>query len=299
MARKERNDVDYFPHKVNHGRKMFYLRSKYKNDGYTVWFMLLEHLGQSEYHYLDLSDNIQMMYLSSDFMVAEEVLISIVNILVDFDEFDRDLWLNYSIIYGDKFVDSVSDAYKKRNNSCIDKKSLLVLLNAKGILNRPKSNPNDRLEELKVSGSTQTILYYSKVKDIVLLNSNTFVELKLDVSDDVISDEPPKQLTPKEPSFSARCKTFIEKFNEIRGSKFKPSEKVERSLKSRLKNYEPRDIIKALKNAMTDQYHVDNNFKYLTPEFILRQDKLEYFLNLPSVAVVQTQTQTFINHQDR
>jgi hypothetical protein len=132
MARKERNNVDYFPHGVNHGRKMFYIRSKYKNDGYTVWFMLMEELGKSEYHYLDLKEDIQKMYLSSEFMVSEQTLISIIEDLVKLGEFDKELWESESILYNQKFVDSVHDAYKKRNNSCIDKKTLLLLLSSKG-----------------------------------------------------------------------------------------------------------------------------------------------------------------------
>jgi hypothetical protein len=71
MARQERNDVDYFPHPVNHGKKMHYILNKYKNDGYTVWFRLLEELGKADYHYLDLSDEVQIMYLASTFLVTQ------------------------------------------------------------------------------------------------------------------------------------------------------------------------------------------------------------------------------------
>ena len=91
MARKERNDVDYFPHSVNHGKKMFYLRDKFNNDGYAVWFMLLEHLSKAQYHFLDLEDEIEIMYLSSEFKVTEELLRDIIEALVKFKEFDREL----------------------------------------------------------------------------------------------------------------------------------------------------------------------------------------------------------------
>ena len=78
MARKERNNIDYFPHSVSHGKKMFYLRDKFNNDGYAVWFMLLEELGKADYHYLDLKDDIQLMYLSSEFKVSELMLNEII-----------------------------------------------------------------------------------------------------------------------------------------------------------------------------------------------------------------------------
>lgn len=154
MARQERNNVDYFPHTVSHGKKMFYLRSKYKNDGYTVWFMLLEQLARAEYHYLNLSNEVELMYLSCEFMVAEETLTDIINILVKFGDFDADLWNNYRILFNEKFVESVSDAYKKRNNDCISKSNLYKLL---GIPYRLKGTPNELLGSLEVSGSTQRI----------------------------------------------------------------------------------------------------------------------------------------------
>jgi len=158
MARQERNSVDYFPHTVTHGRKMFYLRSKYKNDGYAVWFMLIEQLGRTEYHYLDLSDDIQLMYLSSEFMVSEQVLKDIIDILVKFGDFDDDLWNNHKVIFNEKFNQSISDAYKKRNNDCISKENLYKLL---GFPNESKKTPNKPLSTSEVSGSTQR-----KEKDI-------------------------------------------------------------------------------------------------------------------------------------
>jgi len=166
MARKERNDIDYFPHSVSHGKKMFYLRATYGNDGYAVWFMLLEHLGKASYHYLDLSDDIELMYLSSEFKVSEIVLKEIINSLVKFGEFDAELWNENSILFNEKFVENISDAYKKRNNDCINKKSLLLLLEAKGIRKPLKSNPKHLKENLKDYDNTQSKVKYSKEEEI-------------------------------------------------------------------------------------------------------------------------------------
>lgn len=165
MSRKERNDVDYFPHPVKHGKKMFYLRSKYKNDGYAVWFMLLEQLGMADYHYLNLSDKIQLMYLSSEFSVSEEVLLEIINILVEFDEFDKTLWYEHKILFNNEFIESVRDAYKKRNNECIDKTSLVDLLINKGILKEPLGIPKDKKGSPKVTEKPQTKLKKKRVEE--------------------------------------------------------------------------------------------------------------------------------------
>lgn len=45
-------------------------------------------------------------------------------------------------------------------------------------------------------------------------------------------------------------------------------------LKSRLKTFSIDDIKKAIENAYNDQYHVDNKFTYLTPEYFLRNDQI-------------------------
>jgi len=165
MARKKRNNVDYFPHSVTHGKKMFYLRDKYGNDGYAVWFMLLEELGKSEYHYLDLKDPVSLMYLSSQFKVTEDILNEIIECLVKFGEFDQDLWISENILFNQKFVENIKDAYKKRSNECIDKNSLLLLLEGLGRSNEVKSNRKPRKSILKGSVNPQSKEEYSKEEE--------------------------------------------------------------------------------------------------------------------------------------
>jgi hypothetical protein len=74
---------------------------------------------------------------------------------------------------------------------------------------------------------------------------------------------------------------FITFFNSIRNTKYQATAKIKQCLKARCKEYSKEDIIIAIKNAHLDDYHKSTNFKYLTPEFILRTDKIEKFLNAP------------------
>ncbi|MDR1116500.1 MAG: hypothetical protein LBL33_10235, partial [Tannerella sp.] len=79
---------------------------------------------------------------------------------------------------------------------------------------------------------------------------------------------------------SALFKKFVGDFNGIRESKFQAIEKVGRSFNARLKEgFTPDQMLQALKTAMKDDFHVKNGYKYLTPEFFTRPDKLERFLN--------------------
>jgi len=56
--------------------------------------------------------------------------------------------------------------------------------------------------------------------------------------------------------------------------------KTRKQINARLKEgYTKKDIVLALNNAAGDNFHMDNNYKYLTLEFISRADKLDKFLN--------------------
>jgi len=162
MSRTQRNNVDYFPHSVNHGKKMFYLRGKYGNNAYAVWFMLLEELGKADYHYLDLKDPVEIMYLSSSFMVDEVMLIEIISTLVSFGEFNQELWEAYNVLYNEKFVKNIEDAYRKRNNECIDIDGIRRLLASKGRSIEPKGRSNGEKFRLKGAENTQSKLKESK-----------------------------------------------------------------------------------------------------------------------------------------
>lgn len=162
MARPQRNTVEYFPHPVTHGKKMSYLEKKYKNDGYATWFKILEELGNTDFHYLDLSDDVQLMFLSDRCLVTETMLIDIINDLIRLKEFDKELWNSSKILFNEKFTESIKDAYKKRSNECISKKSLRILLDSLGILKLPKSNRKPPKSKSEGSIKPQTKLKETK-----------------------------------------------------------------------------------------------------------------------------------------
>lgn len=82
---------------------------------------------------------------------------------------------------------------------------------------------------------------------------------------------------------------FISQFNKIMAIKgkereFKANDDVKNKLKKAIKQgYTFEDIKTALQNLKKDEYHVKTGFKYATPEFILRLEKLERFKNLTPV----------------
>jgi len=131
MSRGPRHDVDYFPHECIHGRKMHIIETKYGNDGYAIWFKLLEQLGMANYHYLDVSDEMNLMFLVSTFKVDEEKALSVLDTLSKLGAIDKFLYEEHQIIYSQKFVESVKDAYRKRKSQIIEYSALLIKLGIK------------------------------------------------------------------------------------------------------------------------------------------------------------------------
>ena len=193
MARQQKNNVEYFPHEVKEGKKMHYIESKYGNDGYAVWYKLLAELGGANYHYLDISDNITIMFLSASFKVSEELLKSIIFDIAVFGDFDAQLY-KLGILYNQRFVDSIKDAYLKRKYSVINKELLFELLQAKGRIDNSLLPEDCTLNKdgnlIKGNGNTQTKLDNSRV-NFIRIGKNIFKNKK---PSEVISEEYPIRL---------------------------------------------------------------------------------------------------------
>ena len=189
MARPQRNTIDYFPHYISDGKKMFFIEQKYGNDGYATWFKLLEMLGATEYHFLNLNNESDLMYVSAKCRVKEEVLISIIADLCKLGELNLSAW-NNKIIWSDKFIESIRDAYSRRNNKCMTFDGLCSHLIGLGIT-------LTELTTIKSDGNTQSI-----VKDTIADNS---------ISKNSIEKGKQKRFTPPTPKEILNY--FFEKLN--------------------------------------------------------------------------------------
>lgn len=113
MGRPRKQTVDYFPHFVTSSRTKDILQDKWGNDGYAVWFKLLELLGRSDGHYYDCTKTVDRDYLVSLMKVPEETVTEIINTLVEMEKLDRELWEERKIIWCQQFVDNLQDVYSK------------------------------------------------------------------------------------------------------------------------------------------------------------------------------------------
>lgn len=155
MARPERNTVDYFPFYCDEGKKMFYIEETYGNDGFSVFVKLLRELAKTDYHFLDLSKKTTLMFLAAKCKVTKETLLAIISDLSDLEKFDTNLWNENKIIWCQSFIDSIQDAYKKRNNKCITLEGLGILLDSLGILKHSKCTTDSPLKPQRKEKKTK------------------------------------------------------------------------------------------------------------------------------------------------
>lgn len=159
MARPERRNVDYFPHYLSEGKKMYLIEHKYGNDGYAVWFKVLETLATTDDHWLNLNDETNVMFMSAKCRVKEEILFSILDDLSKLEEISSVLWKD-KIVWSEKFVESIQDAYSRRNNKCMNLHSLCQHLLSLGI-HKPSNC------KLKGNNKPQSKVYNNKLEESI------------------------------------------------------------------------------------------------------------------------------------
>jgi len=113
MSRQKKQTVDYFPHQCNHSSTIFVLEQKYKNDGYSFWFKLLELLSKTEGHYYDYSNPAKWEFLQAKTGLTSDLCSEILNTLVNLEAIDKEAWENKGI-WCQNFVDGIADVYRKR-----------------------------------------------------------------------------------------------------------------------------------------------------------------------------------------
>ena len=115
--------------------------------------------------------------------------------------------------------------------------------------------------------------------------ANIAVSDSVSVSDSVIIKNNNKGL------FDSFIDWFNDKMFEVKGVKgrYKVLKAIQTKFEARVKEgYNSEDFKKAFDNIVSDQYHKDNEYKYLTPEFLTRSDKLEKYCNIDVITKTET-----------
>lgn len=136
MTRPRKQTVDWFPHAITHGRTIFTLEQRYGIAGYAFWFKLLELLGNTEGHFLDLKDGPTIQYLQAYTHTDEKICPETLDLLANLGAIDKDLWRE-KIVWSQGFVDALAELYARRKVALPTKASILA-----------EKNPNREIEDI-------------------------------------------------------------------------------------------------------------------------------------------------------
>ncbi len=168
MARPKKQTVDYFPHSCTHKKTMFILEQKYGNDGYAFWFKLLEMLGSTEGHFLNLKDDMEWEFLIAKTHLDREKCNEILNLLANLNAIDKKLWFKKNIVWSDNFIANIKEAYRNRTEDIPVKPSFLRKKStSKGIndVKKPHTILKETiLKETKLKKNITEIVSYLNLK---------------------------------------------------------------------------------------------------------------------------------------
>lgn len=117
MARPKLSTVDYFPHSVNHNRYLRIIQAKHNNDGYAIYFKIMELLGESDGHYYNCRDYAAMEDLTTKTLVSVEKTLEILDLMSKLGVIDSELWQE-KVIWSPIFIKEIEPVYLKRQRPC-------------------------------------------------------------------------------------------------------------------------------------------------------------------------------------
>lgn len=165
MARPSKATVEYFPLDCQFGDTMRAIEDIYGNDGFIVWIKLLQKLGRSENHFIDVRTNMAWKLFYSIFRLEESKVINILDSFAELGCIDKTLW-EHKIIYSQNFVNRVSDAYRNRKIILMSYEEILSLVGVSDVRNPQENVVSYVKNPVSDVRNPQTKLNKSKVKEI-------------------------------------------------------------------------------------------------------------------------------------
>ena len=156
MPRPKKATVDYFPHYCSHGKTLHILESKYGNDGYALWFKLLELMGAAENHFIDCNEPATWEYLLAKTLVSEEKATSILNMCSALGAINEKFW-KARVIWSENFIHNLDAVYKRREIDVFTIEDIEGYCRQKHYLNGKSvnGNPQRRVKESRVEESKE------------------------------------------------------------------------------------------------------------------------------------------------
>lgn len=109
--------ASWFPFYCADGRTLTVLEQRFQLQGIGFFTNLMRILCTTPQHHLDLSDEVDRIYMYSKIGCGEELSECIISSMVQTEKLDRRLWEERKIIYCGDLIESLSHLYSKRKAS--------------------------------------------------------------------------------------------------------------------------------------------------------------------------------------
>lgn len=231
--------------------KMAAMLSEHGGMGYGCFWRITEMLHSDEDHRLPLKKYIFMAIAKQ--MLTEVSIIEnfIKNCIEDYELFVSD---------GEKFWSNRVDRNLGKRAEISEKRAFAGRLG--GIAKQNQANAKQNVANKKKGNESK----------------------KEEASKDALAGQTPAN---KEKTISERCRLFVEYFNKQKNSKYTDTDKVQRAFKKTIGKYKSDQLIKVIQLALKDPKHIENDCMYITPEFVLRPEIIERYLNAKPIITSQ------------
>ena len=179
MARPERHDADYFPFIVKRGKTLNILQAKYGLEGIGFFTNLMRFLTMTPDHHYFMDTQLDKMNFYAEIGISDEGKgDNILQLLSETGKIDHELWNKNRVIVSEDLLNSLKDAYLKRNNEIIKIREIRVKYTGNatlaGINDTLKDTETPQKEDKGIS-NTQT-----KVKETKVKETKVFIPPKLE-----------------------------------------------------------------------------------------------------------------------
>ena len=141
MPRQSRNTIPWFKHDCEPGRTIPIIEKIYQNDGYSLMWKLLEFLGKSENHYIDMNKSINIQFLCERAYLSQDRLLEILDKFAELDFIDAALW-EEKIIWSENFVSRLKEFYTKLKKPLPERPIIKTITNSMPNLSSTVNNNN-------------------------------------------------------------------------------------------------------------------------------------------------------------
>ena len=156
-GRPESFHAEYFSHSVHEKDELMVMYRKYKYEGYTAYFRLLEQVAKADFHRLELENETQELIFQINMGVRQEVIDFLIQILLQMGLMNADQWEKNKTIYLDKFASDFKKLWYDRGKTVPDADGRFIDLSSKGIKDNKVSSTGkgyNRIENNKVNNNT-------------------------------------------------------------------------------------------------------------------------------------------------